>query len=503
MNNKQYNSTAVNRYFAWLEETVSPDTALYRAAHEYMESERGSFLSKTDAKGPFLSIVTRTQGKRPEMLSEMLLCLTGQTNTDFELLVMGHNLSEEQQTVVSGIIDALPAWMREKTRLIPVEGGTRTTPLNKGFAAAQGSYIAVLDDDDLVFDNWVEAFYKLSQKRYGRILHTYSVVQDWEVVGGDLPNTPRAANAPEDTFCRDFKLMDELNLNYCPLCTLAFPAYVFQTLGIHFDESLTTTEDWDYLMRCAFLVGVANSSKITFLYRRWLNAESSATVHVKKEWIDNYKKIVENFIQTPILLPPGTLKGVIGTSVLDQEGEDDEGGDKSLFETDMQIYYDLGEGFSSDRMLTFAPQLADDHFEYCFSAGPNDAIVENVQRIRFDPQFLSFLTLSDLTVRVVDRYDQYTDYTLSDATDNGYRFGDQLVFLREDPQIILPLREPAAVKQVLVSCELTKNVDDAQINAIIKREALDYRRSIPCRAWRKLKSMVKKGLRILRFMRRK
>lgn len=502
MESKQYNSTAVNRYFAWLEETISSDTPLYRAAHAYMESERQAAASESDAKaGPFLSIVTRTQGRRPEMLSEMLLCLTGQTNTDFELLIMGHNLSEEQHASVSSLIESLPAWMREKTRLIPVRGGTRTTPLNAGFDAAKGRYIAVLDDDDLVFDNWVEAFYELSLKRNGRILHTYSVVQDWEVVGEVLPDTPRAAGAPEDTFCRDFKLMDELNLNYCPLCTLAFPAYVFQKLGIRFDEALTTTEDWDYLMRCAFLVGVANSSKITFLYRRWLNAESSATIHEKPEWIENYKKIVENFIKTPILLPPGTLKGVIGASVLEHDGE--EGGtDSSLFETDMQVYYDDGTGFSAEKMLTFAPQLADERFHYCFSAGANDAVVENVQRIRFDPQFLSFLTVSDLTVRVLDRENRYVDYTLADATDNGYRFGDQIAFLREDPQIIVTLCEPVAVKQVLISCQLTRNVDDAQINAIIKREAFHYKRSIPRRAWRKLKSLCKGVLRVLRFMQR-
>ena len=36
---------------------------------------------------PFLSIITRTQGRRPHTLTEVLVCLTAQTDTDFELLL--------------------------------------------------------------------------------------------------------------------------------------------------------------------------------------------------------------------------------------------------------------------------------------------------------------------------------------------------------------------------------------------------------------------------------
>ncbi|HVF19852.1 MAG TPA: hypothetical protein VNA14_06385, partial [Mycobacteriales bacterium] len=39
-----------------------------------------------DAGRPFLSVLTRTQGRRPETLRELLLCLAAQTSDDFELL---------------------------------------------------------------------------------------------------------------------------------------------------------------------------------------------------------------------------------------------------------------------------------------------------------------------------------------------------------------------------------------------------------------------------------
>ena len=204
MRQKNYNPTSVNEYFAWLEKHISANTALHDAVHAYMEKEREAFAKNDKHDGPFLTVITRTQGKRPDMLTEMLLCLTGQSNTDFELLIMGHNLSDEQHELVSELIDDLPQWMQEKTRLIPVNGGTRTTPLNRGFEEARGKYIAVLDDDDLVFDHWVEAFYDLHKKHNGTVLHAYSVMQEWETVGGSFPNTPRAATAPSNKYCCKF-----------------------------------------------------------------------------------------------------------------------------------------------------------------------------------------------------------------------------------------------------------------------------------------------------------
>ena len=122
MKQQTFAPTTVNEYFSWLERHVDRDCELYRTAHAYLETERAAFERelREGSDQPFLSVVTRTQGKRPDMLTETLLSLTGQTNTDFELLIMGHNLTEEQHRCVSEMLSELPQWMREKTRLIPV-----------------------------------------------------------------------------------------------------------------------------------------------------------------------------------------------------------------------------------------------------------------------------------------------------------------------------------------------------------------------------------------------
>lgn len=493
MDKTEYKKTTVNSYFAWLEKTISPDTLLHQAAHDYLAAESGRDVESNDV---FLSIVMRTQGKRPEMLSEALLSLTAQSNTDFELLVMGHNLTNEQSVVVNTILSELPDWMRAKTQLIPVNGGTRTTPLNRGFEAAKGKYIAVLDDDDLVFDNWVEVFHELSEEHDGKILHAYSVIQDWEVVGGDYPDTPRAADSPKNTYCRDFNLMDELTANFCPLCTLAFPAYAFQEWGIHFDETLTTTEDWDFTMRTAFLTGVADSSEITFLYRHWLNAESSATVHKKKEWDANYCRIVKQYVKTPFVLPSNTLHGVIDRH-LDALGSGADGDNGSNSESSnffllasQEVFYDDGSGFEESKRMVRVDCPENSDYNFCFK--PMKELCENVEAIRFDPVQRGFASVKNLKIRVVCEDNSVQDFDIGDVDTNGCVHEDKVLFLKSDPQIVVYLSHPANVKQVLIKSYIIDWLEDQEIEIAVKHEAI--RKNVVRRLLKKSLRLIKKYL---------
>lgn len=494
MNQKKFAPTTVNEYFAWLEQTVDPDTALYQAAHGYLEQERRA-AEEPAQDAPFLTVITRTQGKRPDMLTETLLSLTGQSNTDFELLIMGHNLTEEQHRAVSGLISDLPQWMREKTSLIPVTGGTRTTPLNAGFDAARGRYIAVLDDDDLVFDHWVETFYEMSKEYDGRVLHTYTVIQDWETVGGDFPNTPRAAEAPKDTYCCDFELMGELTLNKCPLCALAFPAKAFKQWGIRFEESLTTTEDWDFLMRTAFVTGVADSPEITFLYRNWLNAENSATLHQREEWMKNYKFIIDRFSKTPIVMPVGSLDKVF-EKILDQENDG-----VYTESTDMtEMFYNDGEGFSQEK--TWCRKNSEDRskFPYVYTAGRHGT--KGVCGIRFDPLQFGGCALEGLLIRVIDTNGACREYTLGDVITNGYVLDETIVFLKNDPQIVLNFDAPLDVKEVQIGCKIHEHLEDATVDAVIAAMAATAsaedasKRSLLYRALRKIYRAFKRVFRM-------
>lgn len=263
-------------------------------------------------KPPFLSVVMRTQGKRPEALSEVLLCLCGQSEMDFEVLVMGHNLDENGKTTVLDIIEKLPSYMDGKVRLAEVNGGNRTTPLNAGFKEAKGRYISILDDDDLVLENWVETFKNLEVQNSGKILHAYCVTQDWKSLENDYGETILVSTSKFKTeYCRNFDFAEQFVTNYCPTFGLAFPSDAYKVKGIRFDESLTTTEDWDFLMRTALCCGVADEPVVTGIYRKWINAENSATLHNELEWKKNYIRIQKNLLQGPFNLPEDITKRIL------------------------------------------------------------------------------------------------------------------------------------------------------------------------------------------------
>jgi glycosyltransferase involved in cell wall biosynthesis len=276
-----------------------------------LKTDRIAEASYEGALSPFLTIITRTQGRRPHTLVEVLTCLAAQSDTDFEVLLLGHRLDADEHDLVLGMVDDCPKWLRSRIRFIAVEHGTRTRPLQLGFAAARGAYVAMLDDDDIVFAHWVERFRDLSRLEPGRVLRGNTVLQivDTVVVQGVVGL--RAEAAPELRYPRTFNFFEHILENHSPPMTLAFPRQRIAFEGIRFDETLTTTEDWDFFMRCAAVAGVANGAGITSVYRWWNKGESSRTVHRKSEWQENHYRIWKNWDAACFRLPPGGMRELV------------------------------------------------------------------------------------------------------------------------------------------------------------------------------------------------
>lgn len=257
---------------------------------------------------PFLSVVIRTVGRRIETLRESLLCLSAQTDQDFEILISGHNLDVERQVAVEQLIEELQESVRKRTRLLIVDGGGRSAPLNAGFSAANGRYIAAFDDDDLVFGDWVETFKKLESNNPGQLLRASSVAQDWDRVrSGESGVASRAISGMRTLYPDKFELIAHLVENRTPLHSIAFPRVLFADLGFEFDPDLSTAEDWDLIIRVAPLCGVACASNITTIYRLWKDGDNSSTHHDEFEWKSNYIKTLRKIDSVPMLLPAGSV----------------------------------------------------------------------------------------------------------------------------------------------------------------------------------------------------
>ncbi len=252
---------------------------------------------------PFLSVITRTQGRRPHTLAETLASLAAQTDQDFELLLMAHKVDEAALPGLAAMLRTLPPG--RPARLITVAHGTRTAPLNVGLDAAAGDYIAVLDDDDLALPNWVAVFRQLAAAAPGRMLRAGNLRQSCQEVWQDGVPSVRPSGPRAEMFPGRFDFFDHLSVNRTAPVMLAFPRARLLALGLRFDESLTTTEDWDFIMRCAGPLGCADSAEVTSIYRYWETGESSRTVHTEAEWRANFAALTAKWDSAPFTLPPG------------------------------------------------------------------------------------------------------------------------------------------------------------------------------------------------------
>jgi glycosyltransferase involved in cell wall biosynthesis len=269
-------------------------------------------LEDRPQKAPFLSVITRTVGKRLDGLREVFLCLAGQDCMDFEVILLGHNLSYSLKQAVLREIEHAPREIRKKIIYNDVTGGTRTTPINAGFEKALGEYIAILDDDDLVFSNWVSSYYSLFKEHKGKLFHSGVLKQEFETFTDVNGRQASIAIGPyQKEYIGVFNYANMVRTNKCPPFSIAFPRWVFHNCGIRFDETLTTTEDWDYIMRCAFICGVAETGVITGIYRWWCSGYSSRTEHNGDEWRNNQSKIEEKFEHSYFVLPPDGVHDMV------------------------------------------------------------------------------------------------------------------------------------------------------------------------------------------------
>jgi hypothetical protein len=257
-----------------------------------------------------LTVVMRTQVRRPEALRDALLCLAGQSDGRFEVLLVVH---DAQADVARAILEDQPEWLRSRTRIIGAVGGTRSHPLNVGIAAATGSHIAFLDDDDLVFGHWVESFLDGAGSHPGRVVRAESGVQQVTTVswtaGLEGHSTESAMSTP---YPIEFDLADHIRVNMTPFMAFAFPHAFFSIFG-GADEALEVCEDWDLVLRAASVLGVHDVPSVTSIYRRWISGRDSYSLD-PAIWERDMARVRAKVDARPLLLPPGSASELAAMS---------------------------------------------------------------------------------------------------------------------------------------------------------------------------------------------
>lgn len=267
--------------------------------HSQAEAKRG--LDR-----PFLTVVMRTQGRKLEALQDALLTLFGQTDQDFELLLIPHNVDAASLSALEAIVERQASSFRSRIRVVPVAGGGRSRPLNEALRVGEGQYFAFFDDDDLVFGNWVEAFHTQAVQNPGRLLRAITSTQrmEQETWSGEVAGF-RSVTWPKAEYPRSFEVEHHLERNHTPFMSVAFPRELFDFWGEKFDEELEVCEDWDMILRGVFLLGIEPVDELTAVYRLWTGITSSYTEHDRASWHASEERVRRKLNSRPLILPEG------------------------------------------------------------------------------------------------------------------------------------------------------------------------------------------------------
>ena len=212
-----------------------------------------SVVDQADA--PRVSVLLRTKD-RPGFLAEALDSLRAQTFSDFETVLVNDGGPIEARLLV-------PTPGRGVTVVVPPRPGGRTRALNTGLAAARGTYVAYLDDDDLYLPEHLDTLVRfLDGSDEYRAAYT-SVRQIEQVLGDD----GRYRDEREITvYGRPFDAARLLYKNDIPLIGLLHRRALAEEAG-GFDETFEQFEDWDFLIRLSARTRFHHLPFITAVYR--------------------------------------------------------------------------------------------------------------------------------------------------------------------------------------------------------------------------------------------
>jgi SAM-dependent methyltransferase len=251
-----------------------------------------------------LTVVMRTQGRRPTHLRDALTCLAAQTVDDFDVMLMLHSPNPEATLPgVQALVNEFDQTFAGRVAVVPVGGGGRARPLNVALERLSSDYIAFLDDDDVVTADWVETFADAAGD--GAVVRSVAALRH-------VSPSDESHRAPfvvqsglQFRYAKKFDVIRHLFENETPICTFAVPRYLIETFALRFDEQLPILEDWDFLMRCVALAPLRDTEKVTSVYQMWRAGESSASLHEAEVWRGAQRVLQERRNAQPVLLPAG------------------------------------------------------------------------------------------------------------------------------------------------------------------------------------------------------
>lgn len=182
---------------------------------------------------PLVSVIIPTHN-RAEMLNRAIRSVLNQTFEDFEMIVVSDGSKDNTEQVVKSFDDSRIRFLKHET----LRGASAAR--NTGLRAAQGEYIAFLDDDDEWMANKLEVQTPVIQKSRPEVGLVYAWMEYFE------NGKSVGVRAPELRGNVFVEMLDKQAIGGCP--TIIIKREVIDNVG-YFDESLPRGNDGDFIRR--------------------------------------------------------------------------------------------------------------------------------------------------------------------------------------------------------------------------------------------------------------
>ncbi len=235
-------------------------------------------------QGPRISVIVRTFD-RPKLLGRALRSIAAQQYGDIEIVVV-NNGGSDVQAIVEAASSGRPYRYVHLDERLHISGAS-----NRGARTATGSYIAYLDDDDLLYPDHA-ALTVAALERTGADVAYTNCLAEYSRMDGDEKHLIGFQLFRDRDFDPTLLMAD----NFAPIHSIVHRCDLFERFGF-FDEELAVQDDWEMWLRAARAgARFVHVDRITCEYS-WRHdpARGNMTLTHQQQFSETYGKITSRY----------------------------------------------------------------------------------------------------------------------------------------------------------------------------------------------------------------
>lgn len=225
-----------------------------------------------------LSVILRTKN-RPYLLQNALSSLVNQTYKDFEVVLVNDGGGD-----VSSLLDKYSRYF-SINYIYHERSKGRTAAINVGLRNAKGTWVAYLDDDDILYPWHFDALLQTAERSNTRVVYggcNLALLSDT-----DSMFPMRFVEMPR----WDYNQRELLIQNRIPIHSYIHLRKCVDDIG-YWDEKIDRLEDYEFLLRLSDAFDFHRMEKVSCEYRFYVNGENSISKG-KHEYVDALHCIYE------------------------------------------------------------------------------------------------------------------------------------------------------------------------------------------------------------------